>query len=56
MNHDIVDLRAFYSTLLGHLAERSIAGALASVWPDLPGERLMGLGYALPWLEHGSDL
>ncbi len=48
---DIVDLRAFYSTLLGRLADRSIAEALAGVWANLPNERLVGLGYALPWLE-----
>lgn len=56
MNSDIVDLRAFYGTLLGRLAERAIAMALASVWAPLPNERLLGLGYALPWLERfGSD-
>lgn len=51
MNHDIVDLRAFYSTVLGRIAERAIAAALATLWQDVPGERLVGLGYALPWLE-----
>lgn len=51
MNHDIVDLRAFYGSVLGRLAERSIAAALADVWSELPQERLVGLGYALPWLE-----
>ena len=48
MNSDIVDLRSFYASLLGRLAERSIAMALASVWANLPRERLIGLGYALP--------
>ncbi|HEV7254231.1 MAG TPA: class I SAM-dependent methyltransferase [Mesorhizobium sp.] len=55
MNHDIIDLRAFYGTLLGHLAERSIAAALATLWPPLPGERLVGLGYALPWLDRFGE-
>ena len=56
MISDIVDLRNFYSSLLGRLAERSIAMALASVWARLPNERLMGLGYAVPWLDRfGSD-
>ena len=44
MISDIVDLRSFYATLLGRLAERSIAMALASVWARLPNERLVGLG------------
>lgn len=51
MHHDIIDIRGFYGSLLGALAERSIAAALASVWSPLPGERLVGLGYALPWLD-----
>ena len=56
MISDIVDLRSFYATLLGRLAERSIAMALASVWARLPNERLVGLGYALPWLDRfGAD-
>ena len=56
MNSDIVDLRSFYSSLLGRLAERSIAMALSSIWTKLPNERLVGLGYVLPWLERfGTD-
>src|SRR5687767_259037 len=56
MNSDIVALRSFYGSLLGRLAERSITMALASVWASLPRERLVGLGYALPWLDRfGSD-
>jgi len=51
MHSDIVDLRAFYASLLGRLAERSITRALSSIWAALPNERLVGLGYALPWLE-----
>lgn len=56
MNSDIVDLRSFYSTPLGRLAEQSITMALSSVWANVPNERLVGLGYALPWLDRfGSD-
>ena len=56
MHSDIVDLRAFYSSLLGQLAERSITVALSSIWNALPNERLVGLGYTLPWLERfGPD-
>lgn len=56
MNSDIVDLRTFYATTLGRLAERSIAMALSSLWTNLPNERLVGLGYALPWLDRfGTD-
>lgn len=56
MNADIVDLRSFYASTLGRLAERSLAMALASIWKPMPNERLVGLGYALPWLERfGGD-
>jgi len=57
MNSDIVDLRSFYASLIGRLAERAIAAALSEVWPDLPNERLVGMGYALPWLDRfGQDV
>jgi len=56
MNSDIVDLRAFYTSVLGRLAERSITAALSAVWDNLPNERLVGLGYTLPWLDRfGAD-
>ncbi len=56
MISDIVDLRNFYGSLLGRLAERSIAMALSSVWAKMPNERLVGLGYAVPWLDRfGAD-
>ncbi|MCX8999195.1 class I SAM-dependent methyltransferase [Rhizobiaceae bacterium BDR2-2] len=51
MHTDIVDLRQFYSSRLGHLAEQSITAALRTVWPRLPDERLVGLGYAVPFLD-----
>jgi len=56
MHSDIVDLRSFYASTLGGLAERSITMALSSVWASVPNERLVGLGYTLPWLERfGAD-
>ena len=56
MNCDIVDLRAFYASPLGQMAERSITLGLSSIWAHLPNERLVGLGYALPWLDRfGGD-
>lgn len=55
MHTDIVDLRQFYLSPLGQLAEASIGRALTSLWPRLPDERLVGLGYALPYLERFSE-
>ena len=51
MHADIVELREFYASTLGHLAELSIADALKPLWASLPNERLVGLGYAVPWLD-----
>jgi SAM-dependent methyltransferase len=51
MSTDIVDLRQFYHSALGQMATASIGRAIASVWPRLPDERLVGLGFTLPYLE-----
>jgi SAM-dependent methyltransferase len=51
MHADIVDLRQFYHSRLGRFAEQSIGMALSSVWARLPEERLVGLGYAVPYLD-----
>lgn len=56
MNADIVDLRDFYASRLGQAAARSIGGALATLWSSMHEERLVGLGYALPYLDRfGTD-
>lgn len=56
MNTDIVDLRAFYHSRLGRLAAQSISRALTSIWSPMADERLMGLGYCLPYLDRfGAD-
>ena len=51
MHTDIVDLRQFYASRLGRATEQSITAALGTLWPRLPEERLVGLGYAVPYLE-----
>ncbi len=51
MYADIVDLREFYLSPVGRMAEQSITMALSSIWQGVPDERLMGLGYALPYLD-----
>ena len=54
MHPDIIELRSFYDTTLGHLAERAIRMALAGLWGRVPGERLVGIGYCLPYLDRFS--
>ncbi len=51
MHSDILELRAFYHSALGQRANDAIARALMRIWEPLPNERLVGLGYARPWLE-----
>lgn len=51
MHADIVEMRAFYHSPLGMKAANSIGLALSRIWHPMPNERLLGLGYARPWLE-----
>lgn len=48
---DVVDLRDFYETQLGQTARRMIRRGIRSLWPDVRGRRLLGLGYATPYLQ-----
>jgi SAM-dependent methyltransferase len=55
MDLDVVDLRDFYSERLGLIARRLIGQRLKERWPSLTGERLLGVGYATPYLRHLGD-
>src|SRR5258708_16588887 len=50
MGSDVVDIRDFYRSALGQVPRRMIRRAIQRVWPDLHGLRLLGLGYATPFL------
>jgi SAM-dependent methyltransferase len=52
---DVVDLRDFYETRLGQVARRMIRRRIRLIWPDLRGMRLLGLGYATPYLRLFRD-
>jgi SAM-dependent methyltransferase len=47
---DIVDLRDFYANPLGRLARRLIARRIRAFWPDVVGKRVLGVGFAVPFL------
>ncbi|MCB1496192.1 MAG: methyltransferase domain-containing protein [Bauldia sp.] len=47
---DVVDLRAFYAERLGGITRRLIGARLKKHWPSLAGDRLLGIGYATPYL------
>ncbi len=50
MNADVVDLRDFYAGRLGQAAMRMIRRRIRLIWPDATGMRVLGLGYASPYL------
>lgn len=47
---DVVDLRDFYETSLGQMAGRVIRHRIRELWPDTRGMRVLGMGYATPYL------
>ncbi len=55
MPSDVIDLRDFYLTGLGQVARRMIRRAIRRIWPDLRGLRLLGIGYATPFLSAVSS-
>ena len=56
MWNDVVDLRDFYDSRLGQMARRLIRRRVRALWPDVPGQAVLGLGYATPYLRqfHGE--
>jgi SAM-dependent methyltransferase len=50
MPTDVIDLRDFYQTGLGQVARRMIRRSIRNIWPDLRAMRLLGVGYATPFL------
>lgn len=47
---DVVDLRDFYNTPLGGVTRRMIRRRIREIWPDNKGMKVLGLGYATPYL------
>jgi SAM-dependent methyltransferase len=50
MSIDVVDLRAFYSQRLGTVARYFVGRGIRNLWSDTQGLRLVGIGYAGPYL------
>lgn len=47
---DIVTLKDFYASTLGRRVQETLCDQLNLWWPDLTDKRVMGFGYALPYL------
>ncbi len=50
MPQDARDLAAFYDAPLGRLARRAILHEILGLWPSLRNYRLLGYGFAIPYL------
>jgi len=50
MWQDVVDLKDFYDREIGRTARHLLRARIRALWPDLTGQRLLGLGYATPYL------
>jgi len=51
MAYDVANFCEFYSTPLGQAAGHQIQACILDMWPDLSGQHVLGLGYALPYLD-----
>ena len=47
---DVVDLRDFYASSLGQMAAQMIHRRIRVMWPSIRAQRVLGLGYAVPYL------
>lgn len=45
-----IDLKEFYDTTQGRVVQRIIRQHIRQLWPDVKGQRVVGLGYAVPYL------
>jgi SAM-dependent methyltransferase len=50
MSMDVVDLRNFYTQRLGSVARHFIGRSIRRRWTDARGLRVLGIGYATPYL------
>jgi SAM-dependent methyltransferase len=50
MSVDVTDLRAFYRSPLGQVARRLVTRAIECFWGPVHGLRVLGLGYATPYM------
>lgn len=51
MTYDTSSFLEFYATPLGQCAGRQIQQCIHHIWPNLTGQTVLGMGYALPYLD-----
>lgn len=47
---DVIDMKTFYAQPLGRIVRQIVGGRIRAMWPDARGARLLGIGYATPYL------
>lgn len=52
---DAIDLRDFYASHLGRLSRAKLRMKIKHVWPKVTGDRILGLGYATPFLDQFTE-
>jgi SAM-dependent methyltransferase len=50
MHLDAIEIRNFYLSPRGRIVRQILGARIRDVWPDLRGERVLGLGHATPFL------
>lgn len=50
MHTKSVDLKEFYDTAQGRVVMRSLRRQIREFWPSVKGQRVVGIGYAAPYL------
>lgn len=55
MYRSAYDLRAFYTGTIGRVVRRVLQKRIREIWPDVQGMRVMGGGYAIPYLRMFSQ-
>ena len=50
MYRSVYDLKSFYNSPPGHMVRRVLGGRIQALWPEVKGLRVMGCGYAVPYL------
>jgi SAM-dependent methyltransferase len=55
MYRSVYDLRAFYAGKIGRIVRRVLKSRIREFWPDVSNLRVMGCGYASPYLRAFKD-
>ena len=55
MWQDVIDIRDFYETSLGNQCQKFITAQLLRFWPETKHQSVLGLGYAIPYIDIYRD-